>query len=408
MSYQNKRIKKPLIMTYGAGHAQISAALGKAFIEQGIEPYIVGLTTARKFIAEQGLQVKSVLDLIKPEEDAPYIAAVEAYVSRDNHPNITAEETQAYLALGLHSLALEHGFEAALEIFAREGRKCFEPVQIMQRYLRDVEPDLVITTTSPRFELALLKAAKILKINSLSVSDFFLQSNEKSWILGGVYADHLTVIHQSLADTLRAEGLKNTKIHVTGNPAFDSLAPKPTDQARREELRTLHNLTGKTVVLWPAAASTHTYNGLRLTTLQEVSDALEPLCQDRGDLTYILRPHPNFPVELPPTAQHGILDHGLLSVDDAILVSDIVLTEVSTVGLQSCLKNKPVICVGFEDYTFYPKYGWANTVSDWKDAVAMIADGSYKLPQNIDGLNLGKAAQTVVELAVDIMEGHYD
>lgn len=400
------RANKPLILTYGAGHAQISAAVGKAFIASGIEPHIVGLTTARKFLEDQGLRVKSILDLIDPKEDAAYLKAVEPFVGNDSHPSITAEETQAYLALGLHGLAATHGLEEALRIFSEKGRKCFEPVSIMRRYIQQVDPDVVITTNSPRFELAMLKAAKSLSVPSLAVSDFFLQSDDKSWILGDVYADHLTVIHDSVKQTLLAEGLRTTQVHVTGNPAFDSLAPCPTDQARRTELRQTHNLTGKTVVLWPAAASTHTYNGLRLTPPEEVCQALEPLCQAAGDVTYILRPHPNFPFDLPQTAENGILDFGLLSVDDAILVSDVVLTEVSTVGLQSCLKNKPVICVGFEDYALYPKYGWANSVETWGDAVKMIADKTYKLPQNMDGLNLGTAAQTVVDLAVDLMDAH--
>lgn len=84
--------------------------------------------------------------------------------------------------MGLRDLARDLGREAALERVRQTGRTAFEPVDVMRRYLRQTRPDIVITTTSPRFECALQKAARLEGIPGLAVGDLFLV-DERDWIL---------------------------------------------------------------------------------------------------------------------------------------------------------------------------------------------------------------------------------
>ena len=62
------------------------------------------------------------------------------------------------------------------------GRKAFKPTAAMARYLKKTRPDIVVATTSPRFELALLQAARHSGIPSLAIGDLFLVQ-EREWIL---------------------------------------------------------------------------------------------------------------------------------------------------------------------------------------------------------------------------------
>ncbi|WP_341235823.1 hypothetical protein [uncultured Sulfitobacter sp.] len=394
--------KRPLLMSYGGGHAQIMAAVAAGLIARGSTPDLIGLTTAARFFARRGLAARSVLALQDEAStctDAGDLAFLRDVTAGQSHPDITPAQTAAYFAIGYRDLACRIGTRAARDRITAEGRRAFLPVDAMVRYLKRTRPDAVVTTTSPRFEHAMLQAARRLGIPSLAISDLFL-IRERDWIIPAPYAEHLSVFASSVREDLLQAGLIGSEIHVTGNPAFDSLRPAPDDAARRAALRARLGMTDKTVILWPAAqVDARGRSGDPYAGPQDLVPVFERLCRADPDFTYILRPHPNSAFTLGPGADHGLLDDGTLSPEEALLVADVVCAEVSTMGLQAALRGIPVICVKYAEDAVYPLHGLARAVPDLDAMAAMLLARDFgKGGQTIDMPPLGTATGNVVDL----------
>lgn len=393
---------RPLLASYGGGHAQIIAAVAKAMRARGIAPDVLGFTTAYRSFLRAGLEAKSVETLIDAEANAPYLEAVHPFLGGERHPDVSQAETQAYFAIGLQDLVARFGWSKALTLVQSEGRKAFEPVSAMMRYLDRVQPDIVVTTTSPRFELALLKAARKLGIPTLAIGDLFLVQ-EIEWMRQPGYAEDIAVLSSSVADLLVSAGISRSALRVTGNPAFDSLAPGNADADRRNALRSEWGVAEKRVIMWPAAGAATAMDGSAFHTPDQVVEVFEALCKAVPSFAYILRPHPNHPFELGTTIGHGYLDNGKLTPEEALLICDVVCVEASTMGLQAALRGIPVVCVGYSDYALYPKFGLAQAVDTLDEAVMVLKEGRYSAPGPFAMPPLGTASDNVLEFIDDIL-----
>jgi hypothetical protein len=400
---------RPLLMSYGGGHAQIIAAVAQRLIQLGCSPDLIGLTTAARLFERSGLVTKTVSALKDPDEaaDAEYHEDIKPFIQGQSHPDIRDEETQAYFTIGFRDLVQTIGKDAATARVKMQGRKAFLPVYAMERYLKKTRPNIVVTTTSPRFEWALLQAARRMGIPSLAISDLFL-IREREWIIPTTYAEHLTVFADIVADDLHQAGLRGTKIHVTGNPAFDALCSKPEDRARREYLRRALGVEGKTVILWPAAQlGACGRGGDPYATPDDLVPIFEKLCTIDPRFTYILRHHPNSPFTLGPEAAHGLLDKGEISPEDIILVADVICAEVSTMGLQAALRGVPVICVKYAEDAVYPLHGMAQSVDTLEDLLPCLLSREFNTTKtHIEMPELGSATQNVADLILKIAGGN--
>lgn len=393
----NNATARPLLFSYGGGHALIIIAIARELAAQGLEFDLMGFTTAHAAFTRAGFDALDVTAMLS-DDVAPDIRArgTELAPSSD-HPDITQEQTDAYFILGLEDLCLRHGISEAERLVGQFGRKAFEPEFGFRRFLSAIKPSCVVTTTSPRAELAGIKAAKALSIPSIAVGDMYLIA-EQDWILSGIYADHLVVMSDDVADMLGASGRLKSKIHVLGNPAFDELAPSPLDDARRTHLRSKLNVGDRSCILWPLGGAPDLVEGRRLLTAPQAAACLEEICAaDRG-FTYMMRPHPNWPVgdlDLP----NGRIDDEL-SLEDSLLVADIVCVEASTVGLQAVLRGKPTICLHFSDYVIYPDYGWASSANSTDELKRIVRERKYAPPPPRVSHLVGGAAGRVVDLII--------
>lgn len=392
-----------LLASYGAGHAEIIAQLAQALIARGDKVRILGFTTAYHAFKAKGLPVVSVEALLDPAEDQIYLDAADEFCGAMTHPYITQAETRAYFAIGLRDLVLEHGWDTALDMTRQLGRKAFLPVDGLARFLKKNPVDIVVSTTSPRFEHALHIAARRVGTPSLAIGDLFL-TTERKWVTAPDYAPYLAVICDELRDEIIAEGFCARNIRTTGNPAFDKLAPGPDDARRRAELRASIGLDERErVVLWPGPGSACSSSGKPFNMAQDVVAALEPCCRRTAGLRYIIRPHPNFPVALPKEAAHGILDSGLFTPEEAILVSDVVCFDISTMGLQGALAGLPAISVGFEDEMPYARYGLALSVKTMTEAARIIETDLTDFNVSLSAPPVGQATAHVLAFVDDIL-----
>ena len=395
-----------LMASYGGGHAAMLGPVAQELRTCGVDVDLMGFTTGRAALERAGLEAGSVTRLLDPDPgaDEPYRRAVQALGPLGSHPDVRPEESEAYFTVGLRDLAERVGLEQALLRVAEEGRTAFTPVSVMARYIARSRPDLVVSTTSPRFELAMLRAARQEGVTSVALGDLFL-IDERRWILSGDYAEHLTVISPVVAEALKHDGLSGTETHVTGNPAFDLMQPKPTDDLRRSELRRRLGVEGRTVILWPAAQLGAVANDQRpYASPDQVVHAMEQICRLDPEFTYILRPHPNAPFSLPAGAVHGILDHGLLSAEEVLLLADLVCVEVSTMGLQAALLGKPVICVAFAHEAGFPLYGLAQAVETLSEMVEVVVGRRYGPPSQAFAMPpLGSATRNIARLLMGLV-----
>ena len=82
----------------------------------------------------------------------------------NQHPDIKFEDSLNYNFIGLKDNIKYHGEDKALSLLRKYGRKSYLPVETFKNFFKENQFDLVITSSSPRFELAIQKAAHQLSI----------------------------------------------------------------------------------------------------------------------------------------------------------------------------------------------------------------------------------------------------
>lgn len=393
---------RPLLASYGGGHAQIITALTKGFLDRGDLPNIIGFTTGYHEMLQQGIDANSITELLVQEEDQEWLDLAELVTRNHKHPAITKQETLTYFALGLKDLSNLIGRTEALKKVQTEGRKAFEPIETMRRYIKKHKPDIVITTTSPRFELALLKAARRENVPCIAIGDLFLIT-ESEWILQPEYADHIAVLSQEVADKLSLQGFPDERLHVTGNPAFDKLIN--VELGKRGYLRQTLDIQNKKVILFPAAGGVVSKMGRMFLDIENVISQFESFCTRNPEFTYIIRTHPNRPLKIQKKIKHGYLDNGsFLSPEDAIVISDFVCVENSTMGLQAALVGKPTICIRFSDQVLYPNFGMAKSAASLEEAITLLEFDFNRLDGQFQTVKLGTATANVLNLVDKILQ----
>lgn len=394
--------KKILLASYGGGHCEIIKPVARACLKGGFDTHILGLTTAYSELQDAGFQPLSILELIESDDKA-FLDIIRPFLPKVSHSRIPTTHTELYYCFGFRELCLNHGQKRALKILQDKGRFAFEPIAGMQRFLRKLRPDLVITTTSPRSELALLKAANRESIPSIAIGDLFLEA--ETWILAGDYADYLAVLSDAVAENLEKKSIKLPKIVVTGNPAFDSLAPLQRASNLRSELRKKLQIENKKIILWPLASSEKSMIGRPFISPSLIVNYLEEFCQHNSEFYYIVRPHPNTQITINTKLNHGMVGSLGLSADESILVADIVFVEASTLGLQAALLGRSVICIGHADFVIYPKYGLAKSVNTVKEALEYVCTENKETHIVDFGMPpLGSATNNVMNLVYEILE----
>lgn len=395
--------RRVLIAAYGGGHVQSLIPVAHALQREApeVQLTVLGFTTARAAFERAGLDTQSYTSLLTPE-DAPWRRAVAPHLPDTTHPDITAEETEAYFAIGLRDLVLAHGESAALERLEREQRKAFLPVQTFTRYLREEGFDLAITSTSPRSELAVQRAARALGLPGIAVSDLFLQ-HEASYICRPDYAPDVTVICDYVACHLREAGLPDDhRLHITGNPAFDGLGDAQHADAGRALRRRLGIGEQQRLITFICPGASRSLVGKQFQSPQAVTAFLARFCELESDREYrfLLRQHPSAPFEI-DTSPFGLVCPTGVDIEACITASDVLVMEASTVGMQAALIGKPVITIAADGYPPYAALGVSTDVPNLEAAADAIR---HAQPPDLARLGypaLGTATQRVLSLVRD-------
>lgn len=180
----------------------------------------VALTTGGAYFTRQQLPFKGFKDYLRASDEEALVWGERlASTMHTDASGIAREESVAYLGLSYQDLVTRHGAEKAAQLWAEKKRHAFLPISVMERIFDEEQPDIVVTTNSPRSEHAAVLVANARGIPSLSMIDLF---GFKDFHV--LEAQYLCVLNEIAKANVIKEGTATTvpdHIFVTGNPAFD-------------------------------------------------------------------------------------------------------------------------------------------------------------------------------------------
>jgi UDP-N-acetylglucosamine 2-epimerase len=327
---------------YGGGHTEIIKEVYKNLMNiSDIEITILALTTSKYKFEQERIPCKLITDYYDKEEDKEIYKLGKEFCIKNNIDTLIGkDETYLYHGYALYELEKKYSKEKIKEGFKKFGRAIFLPIQFMERVLKNENPNLVITTNSPRYEKAALIAAKNLDIMSLSIEDLFgveytqltvdIANFFENINYNTIYGNYLCILTDEAKNNLNKE--KVNKVFVTGNPSFD---------------KTIKYFNNNKILLEK--------NSKVLCFLTqnhpEKLDILEKLIEivDKKDFNLIVKIHPNeskedyLKVVQSLTKNKEKIFIETENLYENILKSDIVVTIDSTAALEAAILGKPII-----------------------------------------------------------------
>lgn len=356
-------MKPVLFVAYGNGHVAKVAPVIHALEAQGVECFVLALTIGYRQAIAMGLKplgYKDLLHLVDRERALEY----GRMLRQDNqHPDVDELESVSYLGINYLEWVETHGEEGAARRYAEKGRRGFLPLRTMERVIDWLEPGVVVSTSSPRSEQAIIEAAVKRGVPSLTMLDVFANPQD-AYLHYEVYADRITAPSRLARQQLLDAGIEEERIGVTGCPAYDYLRDMghaPEGVALKRQL----GWEGLSVLLWAGTMEAERpgirpdFAGTGL--CEQVEARLRAWVRRRSDVALIVRYHPN-QYHLYPT--HGPQERVYVSNPAAdrlvaqLHAADTVLVQTSTVGFEAAVMGKRVLNLAFSptviatDYDF--------------------------------------------------------
>lgn len=323
-----------LAVTYGAGHVNMVLPVASVLNRSGHDVSIVALTTAHGPAERAGFHPLGFRDFLRASDVLAHEWGPRLSGGTSPNPDVHPDETSAYLGLNYAELIATRGAEGAARDYAERGRQAFFPIQTVGRIIDEIQPDLVVATSSPRAERAAVTAAAARGIPALVLCDFMPQS-ELEWLAVPGYGNRLCVMSQGVKQRIVEAGRHDDEIAVTGNPAFDAVFELDAESLRRD-WRNRHGFGPDCrVALFASQPDREENLGARAAV------RLAEAGRSKGWLV-VYRPHPNEQFD------HSILPNwipvsgGGESIWESLCGCDGCLVISSTVGIQALLVGRPM------------------------------------------------------------------
>ncbi len=380
---------KVLFVSYGGGHIQMTLPVMHALrkLEPDCEATILALTTAFGVARRAGEQPLGYRDFCRGGDAARAIRYGEMLLDGRSHAEVAVEESLAYLGFNFLEWVDAEGEARAWQRWREQGRHGFRPVRFMTRVLRELRPDVVVTTNSPRSEEAAIAAAASLGIPSLSMVDLFALPGDP-FATRPVHATRVAVLSDATRANLVRAGMDPERIIVTGNPAFDALTQAGSLRLARE-WRQARAWQDCHVVLWaghkePDDAVPPQWAGTGFAGA--VQERLVEWVLASTDVCLSVRYHPNEweAFDAPPV--HPRIHWSrpdLETLEPVLMAADQVLVQGTTVGAQAFAAGKRVACLSFSPMVRrsgmdYAALGMADPVPDLSQVVPVLRAGIGK------------------------------
>jgi UDP-N-acetylglucosamine 2-epimerase len=335
---------KVLFVTYGGGHVLSCMPVAESLRSRGHCVYFLALTTAHAVAAKNGLNPLGFKDFLFPNIKARALKIGASLMNQEANGLVDPDESMAYLGMNYLDLEESFGKVKAKEIYSQRGRQAFLPLNTMEKIISDINPDLVITTASPRAELAAQIAAHKLGINAVCILD--LPSKYMIEQIANLPGQRVICVGSDVARQCLSElGVSKELIHVTGNPAFDSLTKVTPIEIKAYRQRLGLDIDGK-LIMWASQVEplTHPITGELGNPLlpYEIESTLRNWVVEQSSCKLVMRYHPSEIREHTPSPNtfHSKSED---NVDILINSCDILVTMTSTVAFQAAHLGKKVI-----------------------------------------------------------------
>lgn len=380
-------MKKVLFVSYGGGHINIINELVKGMIDnKNIEFTVLALTTAynNSINLFSDKYVKKISDYKELFNDN--IKDIEKYgnliLDENYNPTsgISKEDTLIYLGLSMFDLVQKYGENEALRLYKEKKRQAFLPIETMKKILKYENTTLLVTTTSPRFEEASVIAANDLGIETLQILDLF----------GELYplpkANHIVCMNESISNSLKKQGLVDSKYYFLGQPAIERTA-KNTLSLSQSIISNRLNLEYDTSLLYATTTVPAVFDeDLTFTKVIDykiINDKLFDIFADLYNeykVNILIRLHPNEDsyhytewFKKYPFVKH-INDK--CNLEESLAVCDILVNRVSTVSLEAIAAKKVVFTFKIDMDKIYP-------LPELAKEPFVFSDGFDKLRENL-------------------------
>ncbi len=180
-------------------------------------------------------------------------------------------------------------------------------------------------------------------------------------------------------------GFPNSKLEVTGNPAFDTLISAGCDADNiMRKLQISHEfhyiITWAPSAEWIFSASGEDYN-------EKIFYALQQLACDQDTIMFIFKPHPServrrFERMLQRSLKNMMVVSSMHNIHEVLYISDILMTWNSSVVTEAVIYDKPIIGLNF--------FGFEEKVPCVSSGIALEARDPVELKKAIDCIRLNK------------------
>ena len=359
-------MKNILFVSYGGGHVSNLLPIYKEICHSpSVNPTFLALTTAQNYLDQRHVKYIGYKDL---PFDLPIDNQKDAKILLDQIQNqpINPEESVAYLGWNMWDLEKQYGRKAAIEKYNKFGRACFYPINLMKKVLEAYSADLVVTTSAPRSEKAVIDAAVEMRIPSVCIPDIVVNLDLCGWIANNGFASKLCVATRKIKERIVALNRNPNSIVVTGSPAIESFAHPLASEEKSAFLKKLNIDTNKHIILYAPSPeySKNTFTG-KISNENLPKEILETICsyfvkEDKYQIIY--RPHPNQNFNLESSFINNIIVDEGYDLKSIISISDVVITTASTVGILAQILGKPLLAVSLSvhfknvDYSDFGDY----------------------------------------------------
>lgn len=349
---QAPRARRVLLVSYGGGHVTKIAPVVRELEAAGVRCLVLALTIGYKRAQQLGLQPIGYKDLIHLVDRDLAMEQGRRLLGGQGHPDVDDVESHCYLGVNYLEWVQELGPEMAARRYAEKGRHGFLPVRFFGRVMQALQPGAVVATSSPRSEQAAVEAAVSAGIPALTMVDLFAPPSDP-FLARQIHADRITVVSEEVREDFLSRGIEAWRVVTSGSPDFDTLFD-PAHTAAASALRGAFGWQGLRVVLWAGYREGEgpgipaEYAGTALGVA--VERRLRQWVACRPDVALVVRYHPSQYHEFPNLgAQERVYvsNPGTEPIAPLLHLADVVVNQVSTVGLEAALLRRRVLNLRF-------------------------------------------------------------
>ena len=352
--------KRILSVSYGGGHTTMVLPVLQELrnTRSELDISVMALSTGALTAKDAGFESLGFRDFL--DEDIHKTALEHgkrlAVDHHSDHTDILYEESVAYLGLNYLDLEVIHGEQGAARLFAERGRACFLPISTMARIFNTLKPDMLITTNSPRSELAARRIARSHSIPSLLLTDLL---GKGDFMTDMVVTHHCSASTTAFKNHQSHEFIQADHYHLTGNPAMDrsivATSSMETADWLSDHFPELSYSTKKVLVAEQYGYLHKSEDHFVTFTPQQIEENLERVinaCKHNGAIAMV-RPHPSLDIEI----YAGICERSdgwaiLADKVDLYPLLDtcgLIISNFSTIMLDSLYRRRPVLVVNYSD-----------------------------------------------------------